>query len=407
MAEPVEIQFGPPIDEPAPGSVGDAGRLLDPGPLSTDGGVFGPIPVPEAILAPLPKPPVYSREIVGPMDSWVGKVKSVHDGAADAHTGLKNTIQVERVRMTWAVGGNHTPASETGSLPLSGPTPPVVTAYPWPLKHDQETHHTAAGEFVMILDGRDGRYWYVVDDDPFIAEVIAVDGVATTEAFNDGAGNNLLTVIRQGMTGGPGSLVLADLQDEAPANIEYTDVYAVPSDTLFHGWRIGDKVWVQRRGAYMFCWDHRESFLGKIVATGPDAEGDFTDERYWVEEQQVTAAWSTNSASYTYATRSGSPRTVPTVHLDEIVAGSHALAAGTYVIVTMQKDPDSDEPVYVFSGGGAPLPAGTTTGDMLYWNNTTKKWTILAAPTPGSTYVLISSGAAPSWAVTATFACPE
>jgi len=351
MAGDMHIRIGglEPPQEPQDGSGATNG-------VHTPVAALSPVEPVQTPLAPLMEPDVYSRDIVGPMDSWVGRVLAVHNAAADDHTGLKNTIQVERIRVFW--GTNHAPESETGTLPGSKGTQTAVTAYPWPLKHDQETHHAAAGDYVMVLDGRDGRYWYMVDDTPFIGQIIAVDGVAVDEAHNNGAGNLLLTVEQQSLSGGPGSLSLADLNDADSVTVEHTNVYANPGDTLHHGWRVGDKVWVERRGAYLFCWQHRETFIGKIVVEGPNSEADFTDERYWVEEQQTAATWSTNSAAYTISTRAGDERIVAAGNLSEYTAGTHTLAAGTYVVVILQADPADGEPVYMFTAG-EPGASGT------------------------------------------------
>lgn len=43
------------------------------------------------------------------------------------------------------------------------------------------------------------------------------------------------------------------------------------------------------------------------------------------------------------------------------------------------------------------LPAGTTTNDLLYWNQSAGKWVVLAAPSASGTKILASVSGTLTW----------
>lgn len=125
-----------------------------------------------------------------------------------------------------------------------------------------------------------------------------------------------------------------------------------------HGYRVGDPIVVFTADSNYFALPARTAFHGVIESNGPGSESDFSDERYWVREQDATVAYSTNSYTYTIADRtrtddsgsSGIPgRWVQVYNLAEAEGGTHNLPTdgSREVTVTMHNDPDSGEPYYL------------------------------------------------------------
>jgi hypothetical protein len=54
------------------------------------------------------------------------------------------------------------------------------------------------------------------------------------------------------------------------------------------------------------------------------------------------------------------------------------------------------------------LPAGSATGQLMYWNHTTKRWTLLSPPATADnkTYALTILNTAVSWKEVKAFVCP-
>ena len=403
------VQFGPEdsLDPADPsfdqGAAADAAEGMIQPAQDTIGQEVEFLPVEVAAEPPEPPEPIRSRDIRGPMDSWVGIVRKVNYETAggDPMTGAVVSIQVERAYPYYST--NNDPLLAASPMIAASPTPTMVTAWPFPLRHDQQKHVVDEGDAVTVVDGRDGWHYFLADDLPFLATIRAVSGMATDEAHNDGAGNDALTVRRQAITGDPDNggytgPQYSDLLDVDSVAIEYTKVLAKFAGGLHHGWRIGDLVWVEKRGRYFFVIQHRETFVAKIMDEGPDEEENFVNSRYWVKEQDITATWNTNSASFTFADRTASPRWVPAINLAEFSAGdsTHELATGAIVVIVVQADPVDDEPAYLIAGaGGGPHPLlgavmhtdvvgeeiVAADKDKLIYGNETPKWAKLANPT--------------------------
>ncbi len=139
-----------------------------------------------------------------------------------------------------------------------------------------------------------------------------------------------------------------------------------------HGYRVGDPLLVQRRGAYYFARAARESFPANVVAVGPDGEADFDGagalpkcNHYWAKEIDGDVTYSGDNnwnpaaggidfsvRSQTDPTSSGglAGRWIDAVNVSEPDAFHELPVDGTQdVVVHVFKDPTSQNPFYVFS----------------------------------------------------------
>jgi hypothetical protein len=151
---------------------------------------------------------------------------------------------------------------------------------------------------------------------------------------------------------------LADLADAVAGDVEYEHVLVVGPTGQHHGYRCGDKVWVQRRGLYYFVVPGPQSFVAYVTSQGPDGEADFATNHYWVREIDNTItytdnAWTATGADRTQTDPTGSGgrfgRWVDAQNLAE-ASGSHVLSTvgGVVVVVSMAADPATGEPCYFF-----------------------------------------------------------
>ena len=295
-----------------------------------------------------------SAAIGGPFDAWAGEVLKVYDGGADAVLGKTQTADVQRIVPFWDSSKDlHLDdVPPTGSMPETN----IVKAIPYPTT-DHPNHHAAAGDPVIVVAGRDGRYYYIEDNEPFVGVVTqwaprsGGSPIGTKENVAGGAGTWTISVVRQKLIGDPTAagfdwVLSTTLESMA---VTYDRVYVPVADGQHHGYRKDDVVFVFRRGQYWFALPTRESFIGVIVGAGPDGEGDFSDERYWVQEVSYTGSWSNNT--WTNADSDVTePRLVPAENLAEKIKGTHELPTdGTrYVIVYMGAEATDKQPYYAF-----------------------------------------------------------
>ena len=207
------------------------------------------------------------------------------------------------------------------------------------------------------------------------------------ESNNGGAGNKTLRVIRKALSVAPGSATvagMADLQTAASVDVEYEHVMPVGPSNSAHGYRVGDPVWVFRRGDYLFCLKSPKIFVAALqvgAGTGPDGEADFATNHYWFKEQVPTITYANNAWTVSWAAVSATDPTGSggrwgrwgdAVNLDE-GASDHGIAHGTLVSVHDVGDAASGEIGYVFSKADVPnIPtSGLVTNGIVTYNGTT------------------------------------
>jgi len=120
-------------------------------------------------------------------------------------------------------------------------------------------------------------------------------------------------------------------------------------------------------------------FLAKLVNAGPDSEADYTDEKYWAKEQEITNDDGDPVSELTYGDLDGGLHITAT-NLSEEVSAGHILAVdGTvYVVVFVGEDATGVDRYFFVSGGlgtnNTPesiLPAsyeGTETAQVDTWD---------------------------------------
>lgn len=300
--------------------------------------------------------------VTGTFDSWVAVVDKVH--------ATTRAIEVTRSDVVW--GSNETPSGKSIASAFSQPQTAIATAYPFPPRHDQAGYLISVGDIVTCVTGRDGRIWYFNDELPFVGQVVKADGDDATEDNTGGAGLTTLTVRRQSLSGDPDNVLfagaaLAGLLGPLGAEIRYSNVLVIKSPTSHHGYRVGDYVWVQRRGRYYFVVPARETFTAFVVDAGPGGEADFADNRYWVREYKNAVVYAgvnsytltPTTITQTDPTGSGgkSGRWVQATNMGEAVS-KHGLyteteasgpASAVRVVVSMFADIADGEPWYSFS----------------------------------------------------------
>lgn len=321
---------------------------------------------------------IVPEQMIGPYDAWLGIVGQIHTSGTNTLSGYKQEIYVVRGSVHYQTNNDpqgYAVASVGSQVGSTG-----VTALPWPVRHDQAEYLATVGDIVTVLSGRDGRHWYMIDDEPFLAQVRS-DGGAVTEANAGGAGLTALTVIRKALAGDPTATVLtgfSDLQDKDSSDVTYSDVIPVGPANVAHGYRCGDLCWVFRRGRYMFCDKMPKTFVAEIQTTGPGAEADFTTggqgsdtNHYWFKEQTPTIGYSNNQwtvewAALTQTDPTGSGGRYGRWGDAENVAEAtdqHSINSGTKIVITEVADASGGEIGYVFSmnPSGTDIYIGTVT----------------------------------------------
>jgi len=237
--------------------------------------------MPDTIIPSTPEPwatdNLKASHIVGTGDCYLGEIVYSYDAAIDKTKAQFGTIDVRRVQPWYDGAGVGDLTLGEIPPPLSAPNPSLTQATPFPTV-DQRKYYAEEGDPVLVVTGRDGRAYYLPDNAPFIGVVASVG--STKEANFGGAGNTTIKVTRQLLSGNPtaGAPTFA-----AITAVTYDYVFPLTIIGQHHGYRTGDKVLCFRRGMYVFCLPARGMYHGKIVATGPNSEADFTDYRYWVQ----------------------------------------------------------------------------------------------------------------------------
>jgi len=148
-----------------------------------------------------------------------------------------------------------------------------------------------------------------------------------------------------------------DLETDS-ATIDYDYIFVLTSPGEQHGYRVGDSIWVLKRGLYYFALPSVSSFPAEIVALGPDGEADFATNHYWVKEHDYNVTYAGNANAWTDTTAARSPtdptgeggiygRWVDAQNVAE-ASDSHSLSVGDVIIVDIFADPSGDEPFYLF-----------------------------------------------------------
>ena len=300
---------------------------------------------------------VQGSDIHGPLYAFAGKVlKTYYDASPAVHPDTKRPgdVDVAMVDVNW--NSSNVPGLTWKMRGGQEPTPGVIVASPMPARQDQPKYVVQAGDEVTVLAEAGGRYYFMSDDLPFIGQVQMgeVEEDATGSNF-DGAGNHWIKVRRVQLTGNP-ALSYGYIYDGSKTPITYPYVQVERAAGFHHGYRpIYDYVLVHRRGAYFFAVPALNSRVGMIVAAGPDDEGDFTTNHYWVKVCALKAAYSGDNA-WT------EDDTAVVTEFDWIVDAKniaeadaeHALAAGDEVVLHLFANADTGEaaefsPYWVFS----------------------------------------------------------
>ena len=324
-----------------------------------------------AIPPPLPRSwqegEQWANSIVGPFDAYLARVKETFYNSLAPPLGRTQAVKVERCFVEYG----------TNNEPLARATVPVQTqntsgigyALPFPPAHDQEDHHVVAGDIVTVVEGRDDKLYYFLDNDSFVGYIVdnteEGDQSEVKEDFTGGAGNLSLVVRRRVISGDTTAATWAgpplnvDVKDTGGTEITYRGVKPVMPSGVQHGYRVGDLVLVTRRGQYFFCQPSRQGFVAEIVATGPDAETEPTDNGYYVREQDWTIAYTNEKATYTFsqADRTAAVAGMSGTNGRHVLAYNLALDAvhdlptdgSISVWVNMIRDPATGEPGYAFN----------------------------------------------------------
>ncbi len=335
-------------------------------------------PIPRADEPSVPRPGPKSpwdedqpgSSLTGHFDAWLAEVIEA-PWTGNPHV---QGVAVDRCDIEWL--SNNEPNAVAVAPVESQNTPSRRIALPYVPLHDQEKYHVQAGDIVTVATGRDGRAYYFWDDKPFVAWVIdsTSTSVGTTEKHAGGAGNETITVRRYGLSEDPDSTdyddhgtTLTDLQDASSNYIEYGGVRVISPEGTHHGYRLADMVLVTRRGRYMVAEPCREQFVATIEEEGPSGEDDFTDNRYWVREQDGIASYSGNLYTLALTDRARNVtgqsgyagRWVCAYNYGE-ESTEHEIEAGETVVVSLFASAVSTrEPFYVFS---RTTPAGEDGG---------------------------------------------
>lgn len=248
---------------------------------------------------------------------------------------------------------------------------------------------------------------YVADDDTYRegdGSKFDAKSIVVTESNVGGAGVRTIKVVRQALAGNAGEqryvqTDFSDLQDAASADIVYPNVSVIRGWQIGHGYRIGDPVWVSRRGLYFFCLPaNADTFVGRIVIdganSGPDGESDFVTNHYWVREATATVAYTNNQYTLTWSNVELNPTANPAlprigrwVDAENVAesAGGHGLVHNDEVLVTTVYDSSGSATsitdkghAYVFSRVPMIETDVMVTNGLLYWDGT--QINVIAAP---------------------------
>ena len=423
---PRDVEFPIPTDPTAPviplpgedGLLADVDPTIDPDPGAIDS-TTDPLPIDELFPEDLDPEEIEDAQaydvetsgltqgetrLAGHVDTFLGRVVAVYYGSGSEH-GVEDssqTIDIERVDAYWDGTTNITDTSLVASPGIGGF--PAISAKPFPLRSDQPRYLVQVNDVVTVLQGGDGRHWYLADDLPFIGTVVVWDKANQEEAYEGGAGsgtNDGVKVRQQIMSGDPltETVTFADKEissaawadatayvvddvvvdegtdyrcikahtsDAGTIETDDTDYWDADSNITIqryvnvlttagqgNGYRVGDKVLVVRRGLYLFAVPGAQSFLADIADEGPGEEADFANSHYWVIEQVGSITVSGNAWTGSIEDRSGTgpdgegsvARYVDALNLAE--SGTHDLSTGTVVMVTCWQD--AGDHFYTFS----------------------------------------------------------
>ncbi len=312
--------------------------------------------------------------MTGNYDAWIGTVLATHfaDTGGDKQHKMPTTVEVRRI-MPRIFADAVTDRLDKNIIPAVGSQPQedYVKAMPFP-RLDVQNYTVKVGEPVIVLTGRDGRHYYMPDDQPFIGKVIdwpkryAEQYASTDEDFAGGAGTTTIAVQRYKLGIDPDGTTftapsLTALAPEATPGgggvaLVYNRVYVVKPAYAHHGYRPLDMVMVFRKGNYYFALPAMETFHAHIIAVGPQSEVDFTDENYWVQQISENIAYDDDLVADHFnhciyvGTHTHLGRILQAKNLAEEIADSHLLPTdGTRkVVVHMYCDSADNDPYYVF-----------------------------------------------------------
>ena len=320
--------------------------------------------------------------VVGSYDCFAAEVTAVYDAAADKTLHQVQAIECVRADVHW---------NQTTGAPVAGlavplgfqPSQAVIRALPFPCSPDQPKYRVKArvpgvsvGDIVTILSGRDGRHYYLFDNEPFIGTVVEWATRYTgefknlDEQFNNGVGNWTIKVQRmsldtdpdgahfnwgddRGANKGPDDAV-TETTPHTALNIYYTRVWPLRQAGVHHNYAIGDPVLVFRRGRYFVCLPApHQAWYGITAAAGPNSEAAPAVPFYWVQEKLLTTDYALAEGHYNGWTTSASTSGPRLVCAKDISwkAGATGLPVGTGVVVQQFQDPVSLEPYYLFASG--------------------------------------------------------
>lgn len=150
----------------SPADAGDPSAIQNPG---SDWSILGAART-DPMGVPLPQY-VDPTRTLGPFDAYCAVVVQVFSPSrVHPVTNCANTIEVRRCSVSWDSKYNY-PKAGARSMASAGPTPTLASPFPFPLRHDQAGYVVKAGDVVSVIQGRDGRAWYMVDDLPFVGTV--------------------------------------------------------------------------------------------------------------------------------------------------------------------------------------------------------------------------------------------
>ena len=346
-------------------------------PVPAEGGTSDPAAEPRVILPQTPWQPdtLTPHAIVGHYDCWPAVVTHTYEAAADSDLNQRQAITARRVRLRW----NQSDHSQiTDRVPPLGsqPNQHIVKALPCPCPPDHPLYHVQAGDIVTIMEGRDGRHYYLTDDEPFIGTTIKWEGrydgqfSSGDERFNDGTGNWTIAVQRHMLVTDPtadhfnwggdrsgegGDDPDAPITEATPFGVlelTYDRVWPVREADVHHGYRIDNEVLVWRKGLYYVCLPARETIVCEIVTEGPNGEAELEQPYYWVKSMAFDVLYAEETVGdETYAnkwTGTSGDTTGFWVCAKNIEEQPNDEKAAGEVLVHMYQDPNSHEPYYLF-----------------------------------------------------------
>jgi len=150
----------------SPTTAGDPSAIQNPGP---DWSILGAV-MTDPMGVPLPQY-VDPTRTLGPFDAYCAiVVQTFSTTSVHPVTNCSSTIEVRRCSVSWDADYNY-PKAGARSMASAGPTPTLASPFPFPTRHDQSGYIVKVGDVVSVIQGRDGRAWYMVDDLPFVGTV--------------------------------------------------------------------------------------------------------------------------------------------------------------------------------------------------------------------------------------------